>query len=217
VAEANPRTVVVHNSGSPMAMPWIDDVAALVQAWYPGQEGGNAVADVLVGAVDPAGRMPTTWPKRLEDTPAFPWYPGQDGHTKYGEGLLLGHRWYLEQEIEPQWWFGQGLSYTTFVWGEVTATSAAATVAVTNTGDRAGTEVVQAYVDRSGGRTFAGWAKLELEPGQSTVATVPLSPAAFRTWDVVDGGWVVEPGPHRVVLGRHAADVVAAGEVVVGD
>ena len=162
VAEANPRTVVVHNSGSPMTMPWVDDVAAVVQAWYPGQEGGNAVADVLVGDVDPSGRMPTTWPKRLEDTPAYSWYPGEDGHVKYGEGRLLGHRWYLEQEIEPQWWFGHGLSYTTFAWGETTATASAATVVVTNTGDRTGTEVVQAYVDRPDGRVFAGFAKVTL-------------------------------------------------------
>ncbi len=216
VAEANPRTVVVHNSGSPMTMPWVDDVAAVVQAWYPGQEGGNAVADVLIGDVDPSGRMPTTWPKRLEDTPAYSWYPGEDGHVKYGEGTLLGHRWYLEQEIEPQWWFGHGLSYTTFAWGETTATASAATVVVTNTGDRPGTEVVQAYVDRPDGRVFAGFAKVALGPGESTVATIALSPAAFRRWDLATAGWVVDPGPHPVLLGRSAADVVAVDDVVVG-
>jgi beta-glucosidase len=206
VAAANPRTIVVHNSGSPMAMPWADDVAAILQAWYPGQEGGNAVADVLVGDVDPAGRMPTTWPKRLEDAPAFSWYPGEDGHTKYGEGLLLGHRWYLEHEIEPQWWFGEGLSYTTFAWGAPSADGRTVRVEVTNTGDRRGTEVVQAYVDGTGGRQFAGFAKLTLDPGETATATVELSPAAFRRWD---GAWVPVDGPHHVRLGRSAASIEA--------
>jgi beta-glucosidase len=215
VAAANPRTVVVHNSGSPMLMPWVDEVAAVVQAWYPGQEAGNAVADVLLGDVDPSGRMPTTWPKRIEDTPAFSWYPGEHGHTEYGEGLHLGHRWYLEHEIEPQWWFGHGLSYTTFEWGEVTATSSAATVEVTNAGDRRGTEVVQAYVERpdGAGRTFAGFASATLDPGASTVVTVELSPAAFRTWDTGSGTWVSGRGPFRVGLGRSAADLVPVDEV----
>ena len=102
-------------------------------------------------------------------------------------------------------------------WGEVAASATTATVAVTNTGERSGTEVVQAYVDRPDGRIFAGFSKVTLEPGESTVATVDLSPAAFRRWDVGDGGWVVDPGPHPVVVGRSCADVVAADEVVVAD
>jgi len=218
VAAANPRTVVVHNSGSPMLMPWVDDVAAVLQAWYPGQEGGNAVADVLFGDVDPAGRMPTTWPKRLEDTPAFAWYPGEDGHVTYGEGLRLGHRWYLDQELEPQWWFGHGLSYTTFEWGETGATASTATVVVTNTGDRRGTEVVQAYVERPEGavRVLAGFAKVTLDADESTTVSVDLSPAAYRTWDTEAGAWVTGAGPFRVGLGRSAADVVPVGEVTTG-
>jgi beta-glucosidase len=208
IAAANPRTVVVHNSGSPMAMPWADDVAAVLQAWYPGQEGGNAVADVLVGDVDPAGRMPTTWPKRLEDTPAFSWYPGDDGHAKYGEGLLLGYRWYLEHGIEPQWWFGHGLSYTTFEWGDAAATRDRATVEVTNTGERRGTEVVQAYVDRPDGavRAFAGVAKVTLDPGESATVAVDLSPAVFRRWE---DGWIAPDGPSTVLLGRSVSSIEA--------
>jgi beta-glucosidase len=191
-----------------MAMPWVDDVAAVLQAWYPGQEGGNAVADVLVGDVDPAGRMPTTWPKRLEDTPAFSWYPGDDGHAKYGEGLLLGYRWYLEHEIQPQWWFGQGLSYTTFEWGEASGDHRQVSVEVTNTGERTGTDVVQVYVDRPDGpaRALAGFAKVTLDPGAAAVVTVDLEPAVFRTWS---DGWTVPGGPRSLRVGRSVADQVA--------
>ena len=212
VAAVNPRTVVVLNAGSPMAMPWVDDVAAVLLAWYPGQEAGHALADVLFGDADPGGRMPTTWPKRLEDTPAHDWYPGEDGHVRYGEGLLVGHRWYLGQGIEPQWWFGHGRSYTSFAWGEPTVDGTTVTVEVTNTGERAGTEVVQAYVDRDDGpvRVLAGFAKVALEPGASAEVAVALSPAAFRRWD---GRWVVDPAPRTVRLARSAADVVATVEV----
>jgi beta-glucosidase len=228
VAAANPRTVVVHNSGSPMTMPWADDVAAILQAWYPGQEGGNAVADVLVGDVDPSGRMPTTWPKRIEDTPAFPWYPGTDGQAKYGEGLLLGHRWYLAHEIEPQWWFGHGLSYTSVEWGETQAevrppdegdlaSRVVVTVGLTNTGERDGAEVVQVYVERPDGpvRVLAGFAKVPLAAGAAGAAEILLSEAAFRYWDVAARRWVVDPGEYRVVVARSAADVVATHQVAI--
>jgi beta-glucosidase len=213
VAEANPRTVVVHNSGSPMVMPWADEVGAVLQAWYPGQEAGHAVADVLVGDVDPSGRMPTTWPKRVEDTPAHDWYPGTDGHVRYGEGLRIGYRWYLDEGIEPQWWFGHGLSYTTFAWGEASVADGRVGVEVTNTGDRPGCEVVQAYVDRPDGavRALAGFAKVALGPGETATVAVDLQPAAFRRWD---GGWVTDPDPVAVHLGRTAADLITSVTVV---
>jgi beta-glucosidase len=223
VVAANPRTIVVHNAGSPMAMPWVDDVAAIVQAWYPGQEGGNAVADVLVGDADAAGRMPTTWPKRLEDTPAFAWYPGQDGHVRYGEGRLIGYRWYDAQGIEPLWAFGHGLSYTSFAWGDATATAEQAVLTVVNTGDRAGVEVVQAYVapaERGADdppQVLAGFAKVELGPGESAAVEVALSPAAFRRWDAGGRGWVVDSGEREVRLGRSSADIVASVAITVGD
>ncbi len=222
VAAVNPRTVVVHNSGSPMAMPWAGDVAAIVQAWYPGQEGGNAVADVLVGDADAAGRMPTTWPKRIEDTPAYDWYPGEDGHVRYGEGLLIGHRWYEAQGIEPQWAFGHGLSYTTFDWADAEATAERAQVTVTNTGDRAGVEIVQAYVaalDRpvdGPPQVLAGFAKVALDPGQSAAVAIELSPAAFRRWDADAGAWVTDPGRYEVRLARSSAAIVDSVVVTAG-
>jgi beta-glucosidase len=213
-------------------MPWADDVAAIVQAWYPGQEAGHAVADVLVGDADPAGRMPTTWPKRIEDTPAFAWYPGEDGHVEYGEGLLVGYRWYLEQGIEPPWWFGHGLSYTTFEWTESRAEVMEAGVnddwpkvyaeaMWTNTGERPGCEVVQVYVaalDRpveGPPQVLAGFGKDERAPGESGGVGMLLAPAAFRRWDPDAHRWVVDPGRYEIRLGRSANDILATHTITL--
>ena len=117
VAAVNPNTVVVLQSGSPVAMPWLDQVAAVLQAWYPGQEAGNAIADVLLGKAEPGGRLPQTFPHRLEDDPAFLNYPGEAGHVRYGEGIYLGYRYYEKKKIAPLFPFGHGLSYTQFQCG----------------------------------------------------------------------------------------------------
>ena len=118
VAAANPRTVVVVNSGAPVEMPWADEVPGIVQVWYPGQEGGTAIVDVLLGDVDASGRLPTTFPVRLEDTPAFRFYPGDGQTLHYGEGLMVGYRHYDTRGVDPRFCFGHGLSYTTFAYGE---------------------------------------------------------------------------------------------------
>ncbi len=120
VAAANARTVVVVNAGAPVHMPWRGDVAAVVQLWYPGQEGGHALADVLSGDVNPSGRLPTTFPASLADNPSHGNYPGENGKVHYAEELLIGYRWYDEHNIEPEWCFGHGLSYTTFDHGPPT-------------------------------------------------------------------------------------------------
>ena len=114
VAAANPRTIVVVNSGAPVEMPWADDVDGIVQVWYAGQEGGTAVAEVLFGDVDASGRLPTSLPFRLEDTPAYPFYPGDGQTLRYGEGMLIGYRHYDTKGVAPRFCFGHGLSYTTF-------------------------------------------------------------------------------------------------------
>jgi beta-glucosidase len=223
VAGANPRTVVVNNSGSPVLMPWVEEVAAIVQAWYPGQEGGDAVADVLLGETEPGGRMPTTWPKRLEDTPAFTNYPGENGHVLYGEGVFMGYRWYDARAIEPLWPFGHGLSYTTFAWGEPrlesTGTGAdfrvTLQVDVTNTGERRGTEVVQCYVAPTHPRLarppqeLKGFARLDLEPGETKTARIVLDRRAFSAWDPAEGGWVVDGAPFELRLSASSRDVRA--------
>ena len=151
VIAANPNTVVVVNSGAPVILDCAAGAAAIVQQWFPGQEGGLALADVLVGDVGPSGRLPVTFPVRVEDTPAYDNFPGADGRVVYGEGPLIGYRHYDTSNVEPAFCFGHGLAYTTFEQGEPRTDTGddgrpVVRVPVTNTGDRPGTEIVQVYV-----------------------------------------------------------------------
>ncbi len=217
VLAAQPNTVVVVGAGAPVALPWAGDVRAVLWSWFHGQEGGHAIADVLVGTADPGGRLPTTLPKRLDDTPAFATYPGADGIVRYDEGLLIGHRWYDAKGIEPAFPFGHGGSYTTFALGTPSATvaddgSVAVTVAVRNKGDRDGVEVVQAYVAAEPGaaagtpiRQLAGFAKVAVAAGATVDATVHIQPRALAHWDT--DGWRVPAGPRTLHIGRSSADL----------
>ena len=154
VAAANPNTIVVVNTGAPVTMPWSDAVNAIVQLWFGGQEMANALADVVTGAVDPGGRLPTTMPLQLEHNPSFGNFPGEYDEVRYGEGLFVGYRWYEARQLPVRFPFGHGLSYTSFEIHEPTLSSDTfrsggtleIDVSVTNTGDRAGSEVVQCYV-----------------------------------------------------------------------
>jgi beta-glucosidase len=215
VLAANPRTVVVLNCGAPMLLSWLDEVPAAVLAWYPGQEGPDAVVDVLSGQVDPGGRMPTTWPVAEQDTPAYPNYPGQKGVVRYAEGLLLGHRWYDQRGIKPRIPFGHGLSYTTFDWTEAqisgSGTRARVSVRVRNSGQRTGAEVVQVYVAKDSPmprppKRLAGFAKLHLGPGEQATAIVDLDDSAFRRWDVALGAWTVDAGCYEIIVAASAID-----------
>ncbi len=217
VAAANPNTVVVVNAGSPVPMPWLDSVRAVLWTWYPGQEFGNALADVLLGDADPGGRLPTTFPKRLEDTPAFTNYPGEFGQVRYGEGVFVGHRWYDTRGIAPLFPFGHGLSYTTFEIGEVQATvaddaSVSVAVRVTNVGARRGFEVVQVYVDAPAGpvarpRQLAGFAKVELDAGESAEVVVRVEARALAHWDPTVTQWRIVDGEHTLWVGRSSRDL----------
>jgi beta-glucosidase len=226
VAAANPRTVVVLNTGSPVTMPWLDSAPAVLQLWFPGQELGDALADVLLGAAEPGGRLPLTFPRRIEDTPAFAHYPGAGGRAVYGEGLHLGYRWYDREGIEPLFPFGFGLGYTTFAietagldgdaeGGAVDGVTVRA--AVTNTGERAGATVVQVYVEPPPGdparplRHLAGFARVELAAGARTEVSVELPRRAFASW--LDGGWQVPPGEYRIHVGAHSRALQPAGTV----
>ena len=220
VAAVNPRTVVVVNAGAPVAMDWADRVLAVVQLWYPGQEGGDALADVLFGDVNPSGRLPLTFPKRLEDTPAFLNDPGEAGHVMYGEGIFVGYRFYDARRIEPRFAFGHGLSYTTFAYGELTVEGDEIAVDVTNTGERAGAEVVQLYVRdveasvRRPEKELKGFAKVVIEPGRTERVRFTLDDRAFAFWDPpsgdgTSGGWRVEPGEFELLVGASSADIRA--------
>lgn len=229
VAAANPNTVVVINAGSPVSMPWIDQVAAVMQVWFPGEEVGNSIADVLLGDAEPGGRLPVTIPRRLADTPAYLSHPGVDGVARYGEGLFIGYRWYDARDIEPRFPFGHGLGYTTWELGAPAMEGAIAggvtvRVPVTNTGARAGTTVVQCYVSMPddgpiGGlrrplRELRGFAKVGAEPGGTAMAEVWLPERAFSVWSIAAHDWVVPAGVHHVHVGTSSRDLYAVGGVV---
>ncbi|MEV5324307.1 glycoside hydrolase family 3 C-terminal domain-containing protein [Nonomuraea sp. N2-4H] len=202
VAAANPRTVVVVNAGAPVEMPWLEEVAAVLLTWFPGQEAGAALAEVLFGDGEPGGRLPTTWPRRLSDAPVPDVRP-VDGRLVYGEEI--GYRAW---EGSPAFWFGHGLGYTTWSYDAIAAEGTSVTVSVTNTGDRAGREVVQVYAR---GR-LAAFDVVEAEPGQTVVTTMFLPERAFQVWD---GGWRTVEGEHVVRAGRNAADLPLAATVKI--
>ena len=211
VAAVNPRTVVVLNSGSPVPMPWLDDVAAVVQVWFGGQELGEGLADVLVGDAEPSGRLPVTFPLRLEDTPAFLSHPGDDGRAPYTEGLFFGHRWYDARDLDVLFPFGHGLGYGDVAYGDATFVDGAVEVDVTNQGDRATSETVQVYVQlpeadrRRPVRQLAGFRKIEVAPGATVTVRVELHRRHRQSW--VNGDWVDEPGPVVLHVGRSSRDL----------
>ncbi|MBO1267638.1 beta-glucosidase family protein [Arthrobacter cavernae] len=219
VAAVNQRTVVVVNSGSPVLMPWRDKVGAVLLGWFGGQEFGAAVADILLGAAEPGGRLPTTWPATLEDGPVLSTTP-VDGKVVYSEGIHIGYRAWLRQEAAggaaPAYPFGFGLGYSTFEFGGAHAPASVLAgqdvrvhVPVSNTGKRTGREVVQVYLARKDSaverpvRWLAGFADVHLAAGGADSVEVLLPARSFGHYD---GGWQFEPGTFQLLVGRHAAD-----------
>jgi len=223
VAAANPRCIVVLNAGSPLEMPWLEHVPAVAQLWYPGQELGNALADVLFGDTDASGRLPLTFPVRMEDTPSFPHYPGAEGRAVYGEGIFVGYRHYDAKGVEPLFPFGHGLSYTRFDYGEprLHATRIGpgealdVEVDVTNVGDRPGIEVVQLYIHDPVSalprpeKELAAFEKLTLEPGESRAVHLRLEPRALSYYDPERAAWIAEPGEFELWIGHSSRDIRA--------
>lgn len=221
VAAANANTVVVVNAGSPVAMPWADDVAAILVASFGGLETGPGVAAVLAGDVDPGGRLPITYPRALEDTPAWPYYRPVDGAQVYGEGLFMGYRGFDRSGVAPRFPFGHGLSYGTSVWSAATLSAASieagsavtARMTVANTGDRDVTDVVQLYVGacdppvQRPAKELAAWRKVVTAPGGSCEVVIDVEPGAFRRWDDAAGRWVVDPGDYEVLVAASATDI----------
>jgi beta-glucosidase len=176
-------------------------VAAVLLTWFPGQEAGAALADVLFGDAEPGGRLPTTWPRRLEDAPVADVTP-VDGAVAYEEGVLIGYRAWQRSGKEPAFWFGHGLGYTTWSYDSIAAEGTSVTVAVTNTGTRPGREVVQVYAGPR--RRLAAFDVVEAEPGQTVVTTLFLPERAFQVWE---DGWRTVEGEQAVEAGRSSADL----------
>lgn len=225
VLAANPNTVVILQTGGPVEMPWLDAAPAVLQSWYAGQETGNAIADVLTGAVEPTGRLAQTFPRRWADNPTHSQdaeiYPGLNGHVRYEEGLLIGYRHYDRHGITPLFPFGFGLGYTNFAINRITATPNAATIRVTNTGERAGTTVVQLYVTAQNApverpdKELKSFAKLTLAAGETRDVTLPLTPRDFAYWAGQD--WHVAAGDYTLRAGLSATDIQAETTVTLSE
>lgn len=227
VAEVNPRTVVVLNCGSPVEMPWLNQVNAVVQLWYAGQEQGNALADILFGDVSPSGKLPTTFPRRLAENPAFINYPGENGKVHYGEGLFIGYRYYDFTESEVLFPFGHGLSYTRFEYSDLQITppefqdgeEVEVAFRITNCGEKAGMETAQIYVRDVHCRLtrppkeLKGFVKVDLQPGESRTVRVRLNREAFWFYDPAKPGWDSESGWFEILVGASSRDIRLSGTV----
>ncbi|MDL4819929.1 glycoside hydrolase family 3 C-terminal domain-containing protein [Actinomadura opuntiae] len=222
VAKANPNTIVVLETGGPVLTPWRDQVKGIVEAWYPGQEGGNALARVLYGDVDPGGRLPVTFPAAENDAPTAgnpAQFPGVNKTTTFSEGVMVGYRHYDAKRIAPAFPFGHGLSYTAFRYSGLTASSTSVQVTVTNTGPRAGTAVPQLYLGMpSPGvdvpqppRQLKGYAKVALAPGESRRVTFPLTARSMAYWNQGAKAWKVASGCYQVMVGGSERDIAQKG------
>ena len=228
VAAANPHTIVVVYSSSATLMPWANQVAAVLVAWYPGQENGNALAQVLFGDVNPSGKLPVTIPASASQVPASTTaqFPGVSGHVSYSEGLLIGYRWYDANNVTPLFPFGYGLSYTTFGYSNLTVSAVGPSGQVqvgfdlTNTGSRTGAEAAELYLSFPAAageppRLLKGFQKISLSPGQTQHVTFNLNWEDLANWDATARGWIVTPGVFQVWVGAASRDIRLTGTFTV--
>ncbi len=234
VAEANRKTIVVLQTGGPVEMPWLDDVAGVIEAWYPGQECGHTIADVLFGAAEPGGRLPQTFPVKWRDNPTFAndpeIYPGKDGKVRYAEGIFVGYRHYDRNGVAPLFPFGFGLSYTLFEMTDCAVDAEAfesedqvrVTANLRNSGERAGSTVVQVYVrdvEASVARPekeLKAFSKIVLEPGTVGAVALELGERAFAYFDTGIRGWRIEPGRFEILVGFSSGEIVARETIEIG-
>jgi len=219
VLRVNPNTLVVLNTGSPVKMPWADKAEAIMQTWFAGQEFGNALVDIITGEINPSGRLPTSFPKNIEDTPAFNSYPGKDLQMNYDEKLLVGYRWYDKKNIKTLFPFGHGLSYTNFEYSDlevdVRATNmASCKFSVRNTGQVAGIETAQCYVsfktidDSEPEKTLQGFSKIALNPNDESSIEINLNSRNFSSWNVAKRSWEVRAGSYEILIGSSAENIL---------
>ena len=213
VQQANPNTVVVLNAGSSLETPWLTHCRAVVYGALGGQAGAGAVLDVLTGKLNPCGKLAETWANRYEDTPAKDNFAGAGRTVQYREGLYVGYRYYQTAGVPVAFPFGHGLSYTSFAYSDLKASADGVTLTVTNTGTRAGMEIVQLYVAKPDAKIFRpaqelkGFAKVPLRPGESRTVVIPLDDKAFRYWNTQTNRWEVEGGQYELRVGASSADI----------
>ena len=221
LAAVQKNLVVVLTNGSAVAMPWVEDVPAVVESWLGGQAAAGAVADVIFGAVNPSGKLAETFPMRLQDTPAYLNFPGEAGESTYGERIFVGYRYYDTLQIEPLFPFGHGMSYTTFEYSDMKVSDETITdsdtltvsATVKNTGNMAGKEVVQLYVSdlqsslQRPVKELKGFTKLSLEPGESNEVSFSLAARDFSYYDPRQSQWIAESGEFEVKIGASSADI----------
>jgi beta-glucosidase len=212
VASANPKTIVVLETGGPVLMPWAHQVAGILQAWYPGTSGGAAIANLLLGKVNPSGHLPATIPRSIEQLP-HPNAP-TSGEVNYAEGAAIGYRWFDAKGHDPLFAFGHGLSYTTFEFSKLKASSSNGSVAVNftvrNAGARAGMAVPQVYVGGDGWeapKRLGGWQKVALQPNETKTVTLLIDPRLLAMFDATTNSWKIAAGTYRVMLASSAKDI----------
>jgi beta-glucosidase len=243
VAAANPRTVVVLETGGPVTMPWVDRVGAALEVWYPGIRGGEAIASLLFGDVNPSGRLPMTFPKSEADLP-HPQLPGSNLAPEpmpapagagaaprrtqlppfdidYTEGLKVGYKWFDAEKKQPLFAFGHGLSYTTFAYSGLAASASSVSFTVRNTGRRAGAEVAQVYAALPVGtgeppRRLVAWEKVRLAPGESRKVTLALNPQFLSIFNVAKDDWELVPGTYTIYVGASSRDTPLSATVRIG-
>ena len=215
ILEANKNTTVVINTGSPVEMSWIDNADAVIQTWFAGQEFGNALVDIVTGEINPSGRLPTTFPKNITDTPAYDCYPGEDQQMNYEEKLLVGYRWYDKKGNDPLFSFGHGLSYTQFEYSNLAikmhdSNEVSCIFTIENIGDVNGAEVAQCYVafenldSDEPIKTLQGFAKETIAAGDKKTVEIKLTQRNFSYWDVESKCWKIRQGSYQILIGSSA-------------
>ena len=226
ISKVNSRTIVVLHTSTAVAMPWLDKVEAVIEAWYPGQEAGSSIADLLFGDVNPSGKLPVTFPRDEKQTPALHWmsYPGDGLNMNYDEGILVGYRWYDAMEEKPLFPFGHGLTYTEFEYYDLSITGKGqdrvVTLNVQNVGDRAGSEVVQLYISlpdeaEEPPKQLKGFEKIMLAPGETREATLPLPNENLMMFDECDQEWKLFKGTHKIMVGSSSRDIRLVQDFII--
>ena len=224
ILEANQNTVVVINTGSPIHMPWEKKAKAIIQTWFAGQEFGNALVDILSGEVNPSGKLPTTFPVKIEDTPAYKNYPGKDLQMNYEEKLLVGHRWYESNSIKPLFCFGHGLSFTSFNYQNLEVTTGSDFVVtckfeIQNTGDISGLEIAQCYVGFASPlpgepyKTLQGFVKEEIGANELKKVEIKLGPRNFSFWSVETNTWQIREGSYQILIGSSSENILLQANI----